>query len=110
MSRIYLDNDFLIEVTLTKPNTDTGATEAATGLTGTAFISLTRGGSAVDASLSGSLAERASLPGTYFLTLQGEDITTHLAAHADETVYECVQFGNDFKEYRPRLVKAVRDG
>lgn len=110
MAHIYLDNDFLVEVTLTRPNASTGEDEAADGLTGTAFISATRGGAAIHAAMSGSLAERAGTPGTYHLTFDGADITTHLAAYAGDTVYECVQFGSDFKEYRPRLVRAVRDG
>ena len=59
-------------------NTATGEAEAASGLLLTAWFSATDGGPAIDASLSKSLAERASTAGEYFGIVSGVDLLTHL--------------------------------
>lgn len=79
MDNIYLDNDYEAEYTLTRKNTDTGADEAATGLSSlTVRISATDGGAAIGA-LSVSASERGSL-GIYYGIFDGDALRTALAA------------------------------
>lgn len=93
MSTPLLDiaRDFEFQTDVTRWATTTGEDEAATGLVGlTAHISLTRTGSAIDASLSKSLAERSATAGRYYCTFDRADLQTHLAAYTGRAVWVIV--------------------
>lgn len=84
---IYLDNDYEPEYTLTRKNASTGASEAATGLSGlTVRVSATKGGATIHASLSKTLAERGTL-GIYYARLEGDDLRAQLATYIGQKVY-----------------------
>lgn len=90
--RIVLDNDFEPDYTVTRKAAATGETEAATGLAGlTVRIATTPNGSAIHASLSKAVSERGTL-GKYYARFEGDDLRTHLAKYAGESVW--VVFGN----------------
>jgi hypothetical protein len=109
---IYPGNDYIIERALTQRDTATGEDEPAVGLAGVVgFISATKGGAPIDASLQVTLTERSGVPGQYFGPLEGSVLTTHLTAGYDEqTVWECVQSGTDYKEYVAIRVRSTRIG
>jgi hypothetical protein len=69
---IYLDNDYRLEVAITRTNTSTGLREPATGLTLTARLALTDGGPAINGALTATLTEASGKPGTYFGRLDGD--------------------------------------
>lgn len=98
MKPIFLDNDYEICWPMTRKNTATGLDEPASGLTGViGKLSATDGGAAIHATLSITLAERASTPGEYFGILQGDDLRTQLASLTGQVVYECIGDGvNEF--------------
>jgi hypothetical protein len=76
---IYTDgNDDEAEEVLTRKNAVTGATEPATGLTGLTFrLSATKGGTAIDSTLSKNATERGTT-GRYFAIFEGNDLATQL--------------------------------
>ena len=89
MKLISLDNDYEMEVALSRKNATTGLLEPATGLTGLTFwLSATDGGATIHATLSVSAAERAGAPGVYSAILQGTDLRTHLASYVGARVWE----------------------
>ena len=105
MKPLYLDNDHVCEMDLTQKHTDTSLWVPAVGQAGLSFrISLTDGGSAVHASLSVSATERPAKPGTYFATLQGNDLRTHLAAYIGTIVWEVFGDGTNVTTSEPRKV------
>jgi len=106
---LYLDgNDDEPEATATRKNAATGATEAATGLTGLTFrLSATPNGAAIHANLSKSAAERGTL-GVYYATFEGADLTARLATYAGKDVYQTCGDGVNFNVTVVRQVIAVR--
>jgi len=105
---IYKDNDHEYVYRATRRNTATGALEAAAGLTGVqAWLSATDGGASLHATLTKTLAERASTPGEYFAIVDGTDLTTHLPA-AGTSVYEIVNDGGNIKTTARLLVRDKR--
>ena len=88
IEEIYLNETDEPEVTITRKNTATGASEVAGGLTGlTVFYADTPTGAAIHATLSANAAERSSTAGTYYGTILGTNKATHLAAYLNRTVY-----------------------
>ena len=105
MKNLYLDNDYIPEIDLTQKHPETGLWVPAVGQAGLTFrISLSDGGSAVHASLSVAAAERSAKPGTYFTTLQGSDLRTHLAAYIGTPVWEIFGDGANVFISVPRKV------
>lgn len=101
---IYLDNDYTIEIALTRANTTTRATEAATSLTGvTGWISATYGGTAVGAATT-ALTEATSLAGTYFGTIDRAVVNAALADYAGRRVWEVVDDTTNLRICRPLVV------
>lgn len=79
MKLLYLDNDWEYIWPGTRRNASTGVIEPAAGLTGLAArISATDGGATINAALTQSLVERASLAGEYFAVVDGDALRTHL--------------------------------
>lgn len=78
---IYTDgNDDEPEHLLKRKNSASGAEEVATGLSNLTFrLSATKGGAAIDATLSKDATERG-VTGRYSAVFEGSDITTHLAS------------------------------
>ena len=78
---------FVPEPEMEQKATATGLWEAAASLgNGASFFSLTKGGTAIDASLSVTLAARSGDTKRYFGTMQGDDLETHLVAVIGSTV------------------------
>ncbi len=109
---IYPGNDFVVERAISLRAVATGQDTSATGLAGViGFLSATRGGTPIHASLQVTLAERGSVSGQYYGVLQGTDLSTHLTATYDETmIWECVQAGTDYKQYVALRVRLARIG
>jgi len=71
--------DFTPNVDVERQSTTTGDYEAYSGITGvTMHLSATEGGSAIDASLSQSAAERSATPGRISATFDVADLQTYL--------------------------------
>lgn len=109
---LYLNNnDDEPEKAVTRKNTATGATEAATGLTGLTFrLAATPTGAAIHANLSKTATERASTPGTYFAVFEGTDLHTQLnsATYIGRDVYEIFSDGANVNYVVARKVVEVR--
>lgn len=109
MKTLPLDNDFEPEYAVSRKNGASGAEEAAPSLTGlTARLSATDGGSAIHASLSVSVAERTSKPGTYFGTFQGNDLRTHCASLVGTIGYVVFGDGVNVLVSEPHLIVRTR--
>ena len=108
MDDIYLDNDYEAEYTVTRKNANTGADEAATGLTGlTARISATDGGAAIGA-LTGSASERGTL-GIYYKIFDGDALRTALATlYVGVRVWIIFGDGTNVLVSNPVTVRATR--
>jgi hypothetical protein len=108
-SPIYLDgNDDEPEETLTRKVAATGATEAATGLTGLTFkLSATRNGAAINAALSKSASERGTL-GIYYATFEGADLTAQLGTYVGKDIYQTFGDGANVNFTVARRVIGVR--
>ena len=106
---LYLDgNDDQPEITLTRKVAATGATEAATGLTGLVVkLSATRNGAAINAALSKSATERGTL-GVYYATFEGVDLTAQLASYVGKDVYQTFGDGANVNFTVARRVIGVR--
>jgi hypothetical protein len=86
---IYLDNDFESEFALTRKNAQTGASEAAAGLSGlTCRLSATDGGAAIHADVTINMSERASKAGTYYGVFDGDKLRTQLLSYVGSSVWE----------------------
>ncbi len=109
---VYPGNDFLIERPLYRRALATGEDTPAVGLLGVVgFLSATKGGAPIHADLQVALQERSGVPGQYFGQLEGSVLTTHLPTSYDEdTIWECVQSGTDYKEYVALRVRMARIG
>ena len=106
---LYLDgNDDEPEETVTRKNAATGATEAATGLTGLTFrLSATPNGAAINAALSKSATERGTL-GVYRATFEGADLTAQLGSYVGKDVYQTFGDGANVNFTVARRVIGVR--
>lgn len=106
---LYLDNDFEVEVTITRKAAATGAAEAATGLSGlTAHLAATPQGAAIHADVTINLSERGTT-GIYYGTLQGDDLTTRLTTYLNTTVHLVVTNANkDVETVTPYVVRRDR--
>ncbi len=109
---VYPGNDYLLERALYQRALPTGQDTPAVGLLGVVgFLSATKGGAPIHADLQVALQERSGVPGQYFGQLEGSVLTTHLTASYDEdTIWECVQSGTDYKEYVAIRVRLARIG
>lgn len=108
---IYLDgNDKIEQFDLTTPDSTTGEDTPATGLSSlTVHYSATKSGATIHASLTKTLAERSEVPGRYYATEEGSDITAQLTAYANQRIFAVVKDsgGNVLKSF-PRFVKPNR--
>ena len=106
---IYLDgNDDQPETTLTRKAAATGASEAATGLTGLTFkLSATRGGAAIHANLSKTATERGVL-GIFYATFEGTDLTAQLATYVGKDIFQTFGDGLNVNFTVARRVIGVR--
>jgi hypothetical protein len=106
------DNDYLIERVMTIRRESDGEEVPATGLVGgIGYIALDDGEDAAHASLQVNLTERSGVPGTYFGVLQGSDIDIQIDALPltdGQLVWECVQFGTDYRAYFKVKVRVDR--
>ena len=109
MKSIVLDNDYELEVSVTRKNTSTGADEAAPALTITGRLSATVGGAAIHADLSKTLAERTSKTGTYYATIGGDALRTHLASVVNQSIYAVYVAGTAILLSIPVAVRAERE-
>lgn len=109
---IYLDNDWEPEFTATQKDATTGEVEPATGLTSQlAYISATRGGSAIHSTLSVSLTERGTTGIYYAATpVQGENLNTHLnsSTYLNKVVWVRFGDGTNITVWEPYIVKQYR--
>lgn len=108
---IYLDNDDVPEYYATRKNTSTGAVEAATGLANQVVkLCATEGGSAIHANLTKTTTERASAPGYYFATYEGDDLRAQLgsATYIGKDVFESFGDGTNLLVWEARKVLATR--
>ena len=109
MKEIFLDNDWEYIWPGTRRNASTGVAEPAAGLAGLqAWLSATDGGVTINAALTKSMAERASVPGEYFAIVDGDALRTHLATLNGRKVYEVFGDGTNVLYSVPRMVRAVR--
>ncbi len=89
---IDLALDFEIAIRITHPRTG----DVRAGLTGiTAWVSATRGGTAIHASLSTTLTEDSEEPGTYTATLNQTDVSAQLATYANKQVFVVINKTGD---------------
>jgi hypothetical protein len=108
MDSVYLDNDHKFRYRVKRDNADTGAVEAAAGVTGvSAHFSLTDGGADLG-STSTSLTEYASTAGTYYGVLDMADLNADLAALVNTVVWEVFVVDGDAETSEPLLVRAHR--
>lgn len=107
---VALDNDYEFDYRISRKNTATGNLEPAAGLSGLlSWFSATDQGATIHASVSKTLAERASTPGAYFAICEGNDIRTHLASIGDGgTVYEVFGDGTNVYTSIQRTVRTPR--
>lgn len=106
-SVLNIYSDFEAEVKITRKNATTGATEAATGLSGMqARIAATTTGAAIG-SLTTALTERGST-GIYYGVLDTAALVSGLTAYLDKVVYVVYSKSGDIDhEWAPYV---VRDG
>ena len=110
MKNVSLDNDWRYKYRVTTDDATTGATIAATGLTGLqAWFSLTRGGATINSALTKTMAELSGTPGTYTAVVDGDVLRTYLLASAGDVVFEVFGDGTNVLTSIPRRVKAVRE-
>jgi len=106
--------DFVIEPEMEQKATATGLWADATGLTnGTGFFAATKGGTAIDGTLSVALSARSGDANRYFGVLQGSAIEAQLASLVGTTVWLCKRFGTsasdvDFEEWTAYTVVNYR--
>lgn len=109
---LYLDNDWEPEFTATQKDATTGVIEPATGLSSQlALISATRGGSAIDATLSVSLTERGTTGIYYAATpIQGTDLRSVLsnATYLNKIVWVRFGDGSNITVWEPYTVREYR--
>jgi hypothetical protein len=107
-----LDNDWEYIWPGTRRNAATGVVEAAAGLAGLqAWLSATDGGATINAALTKTLAERASLLGEYFAIVDGDVLRSYLAAGGVLTypkVWECFGDSTNVLYSVERKVSLVR--
>lgn len=103
-----LDNDYEPKWSLKQNNTSSGVREPATGVTHTAYFSLTKGGSAITG-LTFAAIERVGKPGSYFVIFPGPALRTALAALIGKIIYLMVGNGTMIFFDVPHKVKAFRD-
>jgi hypothetical protein len=90
-------------------NTETGAREPATGLTGLqAWFSAEEDGEEINAALVADLAARSENTNQYFAILSGNLLDEHLADYAGEIIYEVFSDGETVLYSTPRKVVSVR--
>lgn len=114
-STLYTENDYLVVVSPTRTFVNTAGViseEPWTGLTITAFLSLsglTNGtATAINAALSKTLTQ-VGTTGVYQGTFDGNDLTTYLGPLADgATVYLHIRSGSDYWESAAITVKRRR--
>lgn len=108
VTALSIYSDFEPEVRVTRKNSSTGATEAATGLTGmTARIAATPTGAALG-SLTVSLTERGTT-GVYAGILDTAALVSALAASLNTTVYLIFSKAGDIdREWTAYLVRDNR--
>lgn len=96
-TKLWITEDVEFSKAITQRNADTGATEAAAGIAGllNVRLSLTPGGVAIG-SCSWTPAERASVPGTYFVVGDTATMVASLVAVVEgDPVYEVWQKTGD---------------
>ena len=107
-AEIYLGETDEPEFAVTRKNTATGAEEAATGLTLTVYYAATKTGSAIHSTMSATMTERSSTPGTYYARITGSDKTTQLTAYLNQTIWRRTT-GADVNIAEPVVVRQARD-
>lgn len=108
---VYLDgNDKIEQFDLTTPGENDGEPIPATGLTGlTVHYAATKGGGEIDSTLRKDLVERTEMPGRYYATMEGSDITDKLSGHANQRVFAVLKDSSgDVKKSFDRFVKSDR--
>jgi hypothetical protein len=108
--QLVLGNDWEIVRDMTEFSTTTGAQAPKSGLTLTGYLSQTKTGATIHATLSKSLAE-TGVAGRYAGTVLGSDLTTQLTSLLGTlqsmTLYERV-VGASYQDYEPITVLAAR--
>lgn len=103
---IVLDNDFEVEIRLTKKDMANRMIVPVTGLTGiTYYISTRDNGTAIDPSLSIVLAERSAAPGIYYGTIPGTAVTAILTPYLDKAVFGICKYGSQLTTATPIIVR-----
>jgi hypothetical protein len=104
-AELPLGSDWEYEWSVTQKGTD-GVRAAKTGLTVTAYLSLTkeRSTAAAIAGTTVTLTERAALPGTYAGVLDTALLVTACAALVNTTVYEIFAVSGDARDYQALTV------
>lgn len=100
--------DYELEFAITQRDTATGASEAATGLTGLSAYFALRG--ALETPLGSktfALSERSGTPGTYYAIADAADLTTALAAQHGQLVQMVCAKSGDLLTYKTVQVVAA---
>lgn len=110
MKTIPTGNDWEMIWPGTRRNAATGITEPAAGIAGLlGWLSATDRGATIHATLSKSMAERASTPGEYFAIIEGTDLTAQLLpTYAGQVIYEVFGDSGNVLYSVPRKVVDTR--
>ena len=106
MRRLFLGNDWQLVRDMTEWSTTTGLYVPKSGLSLTGFLSATKTGATIHATLSKSLTERAST-GEYYATVPGTDLSAQLASYVGKVIYERVT-GAGYQDAEPVQVLDAR--
>src|SRR4051794_20401538 len=103
MRRMALGNDWEIVRDMTEFSSTTGTEAAKSGLTLTGYLSLTKTGATIHATLSKSLTE-TSIAGRYAAVVTGTDLTAQLTSvlgtKTKVVIYEIVT-GSGYMDFEP---------
>lgn len=109
MKIVPLGNTWEFQYTVRTRNASTGKLEEETGLTQlAAWFSATDGGAEIHADVKVTLAERASLLGTYYGQINKSAVDANLAAYEDQEIFEVVGDGSTVLASTPIRVAGVR--
>lgn len=108
---VPLGTDWDVFYRFTRRNANTGLLEPAAGAGPfTGYFSLTRGGTAIDGTVSVSVTELSSAAGDYLGLIEGGSITTHLGPLENQLIYEVITKAGDVMRSTPvRPVKQLSD-